>query len=287
MLKLLDYAKLQNSILKCDQCKLPFDEYCQPKFLPCFKTICTKCEMTIHKETINKQFKCGVCEKYHFIPDDGFALNEKIYELISAECIEISRGENYEQFKQNLNKVESIVKLLWRNYENGIDIIKEHCNEQIRLIQLSTENKLHISNENKIEQIYKSSDNLIEFVEYYERQCIKSYLNKYQSLNKDINKMIKEANTFINEKQAYLKQYQIDDEEIKAFNKKSEDLQADLNKNLIKLKILTFDLKIIKFLPNTNKLNKFELGHFDVKYLREPSVFNFFVFLLLFDRRYI
>jgi hypothetical protein len=241
--------------------------------------------MTIHKEAINKQFKCGVCEKYHFIPEAGFVIDETKYALISAECIEISRGENYEQLKQNLNKVESIVKLLWRNYENGIDIIKEHCNEQIRLIQLSTENKLHIFNENKIEQIYKSSDNLIEFVEYDERQCIESYLNKYQSLKENINKMIKEANTFINEKQAYLQQYQIDDEEIKAFNKKSEDLQTDLNENLRKLKCLTFDHKIIKFLPNTKKLNKCELGYFDVKYFREPSVFNFFVFLLLFDRR--
>ena len=60
--------------------------------------------MAFHKEAINKQFKCGVCEKYHFIPDDWFALNEKIYELISAEPMEISRGESYEQLLDNLKK---------------------------------------------------------------------------------------------------------------------------------------------------------------------------------------
>ena len=283
MLKLLDYAKLQNSILKCDQCKTPFDEYCQPKFLPCFKTICTKCERNIHKDEINKQFKCGVCEKYHFIPEVGFVVDETKYALITAECIEISRGENYEQLKQNLNKIESIVKLLWRDYENGIDLIKEHCNEQIRLIQLSTENKLHITNENKIEQIYKSSDNLIEFVEYYERQCIESYLNKYQSLKEDINKIVQEANTFINEKQAYLRQYKIDEEEIKAFNNASEKLQSVLNEKSKKLKSSIFNDKLIKFLSNTKEINQFELGYFDVKYLREPSVFKFFIFLLIFD----
>ena len=131
MLKLHDHAKLQNSILKCDLCKLSFDDYCKPKFLPCLKTICTTCELTIHKEAIKKQFKCGVCEKYHFIPDDGFALNEKIYELISAEPMEISRGESYERLLDNLNKVESIIKIIWHDCENGEDIIKEHCNEQI------------------------------------------------------------------------------------------------------------------------------------------------------------
>ena len=103
MLKLHDHAKLQNSILKCDLCKLSFDDYCKPKFLPCLKTICTTCELTIHKEAIKKQFKCGVCEKYHFIPEVGFFVNETKYALISAECVEISRGENYEQLKQNLN----------------------------------------------------------------------------------------------------------------------------------------------------------------------------------------
>ena len=89
-------SDLNNKILKCDKCKEPFDAYCQPKFLPCFKTICTTCKLTIHKEAINKWFKCGVCTNDHYIPDDGFILNEKIYDLITAEPMEISRGENYD-----------------------------------------------------------------------------------------------------------------------------------------------------------------------------------------------
>ena len=42
--------------MNCDQCKKPFDEYDQPKYLPCSKTKCTKCEFIIEKEAINKQF---------------------------------------------------------------------------------------------------------------------------------------------------------------------------------------------------------------------------------------
>ena len=57
---------------------------------------------------------------------------------------------NYEQ--NNLNKVFSKVKLFCSDYENGTDIIKEYCNEQIRLIQSSTENK--------IEQINKLNEHV-------------------------------------------------------------------------------------------------------------------------------
>ena len=95
-----------------------------------------------------------------------------------------------------MNKLRSKIQLLWSDCENGNDIIREYCNEQIRLIQLSTENK--------IEQINKLSDELIAFVREYERTCIESYSSKNKSIiNEDINKIINEANTFINEKQAY------------------------------------------------------------------------------------
>jgi len=82
-----NFSILQNNILKCDKCKKRFDEYFQPKFLPCFKTICTTCELSIQKEAINKRFKCSVCAKDHFIPDDGFVLNEMAIKIINTEPI--------------------------------------------------------------------------------------------------------------------------------------------------------------------------------------------------------
>ncbi len=84
--------------------------------------------MTIQKEAINKQFKCGVCAKDHYIPDDGFVIDETKYALISSEPMEISRGNEYELL--NLNKIQSITKLLWSDYENGTNIIREYCYEQ-------------------------------------------------------------------------------------------------------------------------------------------------------------
>ena len=86
-----------------------------------------------------------------------------------------------------------------------------------------------------IEQINKLNDELIAFVKEYERMCFESYSNKNNAtIKEDINKIIQDANIFLNEKQSYLQQYQIDDEEIKVFNKKSEELQLDLKREIKK-----------------------------------------------------
>ncbi len=58
---------------------------------------------------------------------------------------------------------------------------------------------------------------------------------------------------YINEKQAYLHQLRINDEEIKVFNKESDEMSK-------KLKLSIFDNKLIKFISNTKDINKFELG---------------------------
>jgi hypothetical protein len=165
--------------LKCDQCKVSFDSYDQPKFLPCHETICSPCVVKIEKEAVNKMFKCSICLEEHFVPKNGFPIDKTKYALITAEPIEVSRGENYERLQDNLDQVKSKAKLLWSECENGVEIIKEHYNEQIRLIQLSTESK--------IEQMNKLSDELIAFIREYEKE----YLNKHESTKVDINKILR------------------------------------------------------------------------------------------------
>lgn len=137
-----------------------------------------------------------------------------------------------------------------------------------------------MSTENKIEQINKLSDELIAFVKEYEKTCIESYQDKNKSIKEDINKIISDANTFLDEKQAYLNQNKIDDEEIKVFNNVSQELQSALNEKSNKLKSLIFNNKLIKFISNTKEINKFELGNYDYECLEYKSVFIFFYLLL-------
>ncbi len=42
MSKFYDNAELKNDILKCEHCYISFSEYCEPKFLPSFNTMCNK-----------------------------------------------------------------------------------------------------------------------------------------------------------------------------------------------------------------------------------------------------
>ena len=78
------YSKLfdQTNNLECNKCKNQFNEYDQPKTLPCENTICATCEFTIQKEAANKGFKCSICTQYHDIPDNGFVLNNEIYSFL-------------------------------------------------------------------------------------------------------------------------------------------------------------------------------------------------------------
>jgi hypothetical protein len=170
MFKCYDTNKLQTDILKCDKCQVPFNSYDQPKFLPCHETICSACVVKIEIEAFNKKFFCSSCLADHYIPHNGFPINKHVYYLITTEPIEMTRGENSELLQENINRILSIGNIILYDCENGINTIREYCNEQIRLIQLSTENK--------IEQMNKLSDELIAFVREYERKCVESYLKK-------------------------------------------------------------------------------------------------------------
>jgi hypothetical protein len=270
MLKCYDQSKIENNLFKCDQCKQKFDHYCQPRFLPCYKTVCTTCVSRIEKEAVNRKFKCDICLNEHQIPEDGFALNEKIYDLLTSEQMEISRGKEHDQLEINLSNLYSSARSLKFESENGTDVIKEHCIEQLRRIQLATENK--------IEQIYKSNDKLVDQVKQYEKKCLQINSNKSESIKEKINQIIDKTDLFINEKQAYLYQYKTNEEEIKTFNKTSEEFKAILEEEKIKLKSLIFNDEIIEFNINQDEIDECLLGNIDYEPIIEPSVAKFFLF---------
>ena len=263
---------IQDNILKCDQCNKQLTEHDEPKNLPCYNIICSTCEFTIRRNANNdKQFKCRICLNDHFIPESGFVLNKRVNLLIQAEPMEISLGKEYDDLKLNLRKLEILTESFKFDNETLIGKIKEHCMEQIRLIQLSTENK--------IEQINKLNDELIQKVTDYETKCIESLLKKNESvITEQMTKLIDESNLLLKEAEVYLEQLKINDEEMKQFNKKSEEMQLKLNKKSIKLNSLVFDNKLIKFVSNNNEINKYELGHIDYEQLEEKTVKFLFIF---------
>jgi hypothetical protein len=182
-------------------------------------------------------------------------------ETINKQCkttvqsIELpQKSEEYKKLELNLNKTKLLVKNL-NYYENqSIKEINEHCSEQKRLIHSKSELKIkNLENktqtnkkrkydetnkqEQKIDQINKSNKELIEEIKSYEQTCIREFLQKIKAIKVSFSQLVEEADTFLNHKQAYLKQKQTNDDEMRIFNFESNELQSNLNKELKKLKI--------------------------------------------------
>ena len=75
----LNKSNLENDILNCDQCKIPFNDHDQQRILSCVETICSICLLKIEKEVINNHFKCSICLNDHYIPNDVFPINKKFF----------------------------------------------------------------------------------------------------------------------------------------------------------------------------------------------------------------
>ena len=81
-----------------------------------------------------------------------------------------------------------------------------------------------------------------------------SFLNRSDEIKQTLDKLIGDISIFVKEKQEYLNQFKIDEEETKALNKQSEVLQESLNKESIKLNSFIFNNEILEFWPYTNEI---------------------------------
>ncbi len=258
------------NLLKCNQCDGKFTEYDQPRSLPCGKIVCNNCVLKIEKEATNKKFKCPICSKHHVIPEEGFVFNELAYHLVTSKPTQIWRGKKYEKLKINLIKIESLINELKLNFENGADQVKEYCQEQRRLVQLATEKK--------IQELQTINEKLIKEIDEFETESIDTLLNGNETFQIKSDQIIDEANKFLKEKEEYLKKSNINDDEIKEFNKLSEDLHLKLNEEITLAKASAFKSTIIEFKPNINEFYKSIIGSFNYKQVNPYSSVSFYFY---------
>jgi len=277
----IDYEKL-----KCGLCKVLFDQYCEPQYIPCGKTICTTCQFKIQRESVDKIFKCEACTQYHEVPENGnFPINKETVALIALdETVKMPKSREYEKLELNLNKIEILLAKL-NNFEaDSYEKLNEHCCEQKRLIQIETELKILKIEQSEsyfeeidsfyIDQIYESNDELFDLVDDYEKNCIELFSNETNSIKIKINDLVEVVDDFLEEKRVYLKQFQPSDKEMEIFNKQSLELQSKLNQELNRLIKLTFNFDKILF--KKNELDESDLGYFDY-----DASFNVIFFLIL------
>jgi hypothetical protein len=241
--------------LKCNQCNSQYNEYDKPKYVPCGKTICTKCELEIYHEAQNKRYKCGLCSQYHDISANGFDPNNEINTLLTVEPVQILRSQKWYQLESNLKKNEILLGRI-ENFESEcVNHLNETCLEEKRRIQLATELKIQkLDDQSQIDQINKSNEDLVEIIDKYEQTCTGDFFTKTASIKETLNeRIINKANSFLTQKQEYLNQIQTDDEEIEIFLNESLDLKSRLSKELIKIRNLIFNENKIEFIESLDE----------------------------------
>jgi hypothetical protein len=193
----------------------------------------------MQRNASKNKFKCDLCLDEHLIPENGFILNKTLSEFIKIQPKEVFRSKDCEQFKQNLNNIECLASQLIFDFENGAEMIKDHCAEQRRLVQLATEKR--------IEEINDVNQLLIEQIDRYETEHIQIYLNKKNDLKSNVDETCDEVKRFLIEKKNYLKVYHVDEEEIRKFDESCEMLKIELDQELKLIRREIFDDKLIRF----------------------------------------
>jgi hypothetical protein len=181
-----------SNINNCQQCNRPFDPYEPAKVLSSTgKTICNKC-LNIKKPK-----------------NDILIENELLFDLLCIQPKQMYRGEKNEQLKASLKNVESLVNDLEFNCENGELKIRDYCDEQRRLIQLTNEM-------NELENNDQVNDTLIEIIDDYEKECIKFYAVIKNKLKN--NQLIEDINRFIDQVKAYFQEFDINETHLENLN---------------------------------------------------------------------
>ena len=155
----IDENESHNNLI-CPGCN---DKYTDPQQLPCGQSLCNYCIQTIEKN----EFKCALCNNVHQKPVNGFPLNDQLIQQLNKRLKTESSNEA-QQFKTLSNNIDTKLKQAEFDLANGDYIIKEHCRELRREVQLAKEIK--------IEQIQKLSEEMLSQIDSYEQDRITAYL---------------------------------------------------------------------------------------------------------------
>ena len=261
-----------NKLLKCQHCNQSYEEYFSPRILPCCsKTICQHCVRFMARKSLENKsnemrslerrssrkttFKCLICQEESIMPSKGLPINEAVALLMSAQPIEVSRGAEAEKLKQNIIDLDNLANKLNFELDNGEHLIREHCTDLKRQVQLVKEER--------IREIRKKGDSLIERIENYQLNCIQKYqeMKKLKKIEKK--ELLTQVNNVIQKQKTYLNQLKINDNETIASNESLIEFKSRLEQERENVKNLVFNNQLMKFDVNTTKVGEELLGLLD------------------------
>lgn len=248
-------SNLISDLLKCNHCKQPFDEYSDPRLLTCCsQTVCQRCVAEMEKKVkTNKKklFKCVACKEESGWPEKGLPVNKLAAKLIAEQPKEVYRSQKCEELKQCLTDLKHLnAKLSFEINNNYEDTVKDHCNEQKRLIQLSYEEKCQ-----EMKTLYEQ---LVQRVDDYEMKCnqnLKAFHAQQQTRD-----LVNQVNSFVDDNTVYLNRTRIDEKDVCDSIKKIKELKANIEKERLAIKTTVFSEKLMKFEAEKSQMNEAIIG---------------------------
>ena len=109
---MLSDSTFVDNFLKCGHCKKKYDDYDDPKILPCCGfTLCYHCIKSI-EDVENSRFKCFVCKKESLKPGRRFQVNELAAQFVS------------DQLRYRRNKENNCVRIIITSLEDSVEELK-------------------------------------------------------------------------------------------------------------------------------------------------------------------
>jgi len=183
----------------------------------------------------------------------GFALNELAAKLVAEQPKEAYRGKEYENLTMNLKFFECLLKKLLFETENAEFIIDEYFNDQKARVQMASEQR--------IQEIHRCQDILMAQLKEQKQKCLNTYSNM-ESFKQKTKEFISEMNAFIRQQRDYMKQLQINDNELMTANDVLLKLQKEVDMKRLSVKKLIFNNELCNFLSDEPPVIDELLGSF-------------------------
>ena len=245
--------KIKNS-LDCDVCKQLLVD---PMVMSCGKFFC-KSHLTelLMNNTSNRKntFICGICLEEHFIPNNGFVVNDRLQELVDLQLNKLKPSAMFEECKKELeNAKENVVK---------IELLEKNAEKYIYDYFADIKRKVVIRREVLKSKIDNYSDEIIKSVEMNQLNYIK--------LSKEINeirKNIEKSKVELNKSMLQFDTLEFNDkkfEDIKTktsvVNKEFHRILAEYQDSLIGNKKYTFEFKELPIEEIFGQITEFQVN---------------------------
>ena len=233
------------ALVTCPYCQ---NKYNDPRFIECGTTFCMECIELLTKTNENG-FQCPECGVFHLKPANGYFKNNHLAKLCEKKASFVSRGSISDTLRAQLDKLKLNLDKLNTDNKLGADKIEEYC--------LGLRNEVQLSSEELIESIKKYNMELIEQINEFE---LESLLNFDKKIDKKLDHFIDDMFGFHSKWSGYLKQFELDDTELRTASNQAEKYLKEISSENGQLLDRVFSSGLIEFRKNSNEISSSILG---------------------------